>query len=291
VSDAEHVLELLRAAVRDVVDSIALDDEVGVLLSGGIDSSTVACLLWELLPDAPAFTGFYQGEAYDERPWARVVADGHEHYEIEIVPADFVLHADECLRALEPPYEGPGAFGQWMVARYVSAQVDVVLSGEGGDELFGGYARLYPLAGLPMPEGYEDYVAPEGYPSNLEEALAWEWEHLPALLRVDEQTTRAHGLVSRAPMAESEELARHVLRLPALERVGKDALREAMRGIVPDEVLARRDKRGFPVPYVEWAQKSPVRAFVQERIGYVPDATRPWDRRWWLDMCEAVNGT
>ena len=42
---------------------------------------------------------------------------------------------------------------------------------------------------------------------------------------------------------------------------------------------------GFTVPYVEWAQREPVKSFIGDRIGYIPDPEKPWDRKWWLDMC------
>ena len=51
------------------------------------------------------------------------------------------------------------------------------------------------------------------------------------------------------------------------------------------KILARTDKRGFPVPYVEWAQ-GPLRDFIGERIGYVPDVGKPWERQWWIDLCQ-----
>jgi asparagine synthetase B (glutamine-hydrolysing) len=273
-----YLRDLLKDAVRRYVTP-----NTGVLLSGGIDSSTVA----HFAPELPAFTGYYQGEKYDERPWAELIVkrSAREWHQIEITPQDFIDNIDAFLEAVSPPYEGPGGFGQYMVAKYVSQHVSTVLSGEGGDELFGGYARLHLVANLPPPEGYEDYQLPDGYPKTLREALAWEWAvNLPALLALDAQVTAAHGLTAVAPMVESPHLVNYVLGRPDADRVGKVLLKGAMRGLLPDAILDRKDKRGFPVPYVEWAQ-GPLRDFIGDRIGYVPDPGKPWDRKWWNDLC------
>lgn len=268
--------ELIAEAVRKHVR-----EDTGVLLSGGIDSSTVAYFA----PELPLFTGYYHGAPYDERPWAALMATGREWHEIEITPEDFIRNIDDFLSKINPPYEGPGAFGQFMVAKYVSQHVSTVLSGEGGDELFGGYARLHLVANLPPPEGYEDYQLPDGYPRTLREALVWEWYvNLPALLALDAQVTSAHGLTAIAPLAESPRLINYVLGLPDADRVGKVLLKNAMRGLLPDTIVDRKDKRGFPVPYVEWAQ-GPLRDFIGDRIGYIPDPEKPWDRKWWQDLC------
>lgn len=272
--------EKLRSLIQDAVEQ-SITESTGVLLSGGIDSSTVAYFA----PELPAFTGYYEGEPYDERPYARLMTGRREHHEILITPNDFVHHFDQMLAAIEPPFQGPGTFGQYMVSRYVSQHVRRVLSGEGGDELFGGYARLHLVAGVPPPEGYEDYRLPDGYPLDLGEALRYEYEvNLPALLKVDEQVTSACGLEAIAPMT-SPSVTEYVLTLPDRDRIGKVLLKEAMDGLLPEPILQRRDKRGFPVPFVEWAQVEPVRSFVGERIGYIPDPDKPWDRKWWLDMC------
>ena len=271
---------ILRDLIHDAVRQ-HVGPDTGVLLSGGIDSSTVAYFA----PELPAFTGFYGGAAYDERPWAALMAQGREWHMIEITPRDFIDNIDAFLEAIHPPYEGPGAFGQYMVAKEVSKHVGTVLSGEGGDELFGGYARLHLVAGVPVPEGYEDYVLPDGYPDQLAAALDWEWRvNLPALLALDAQVTSAHGLTAIAPMATDIRLINYVLSRPDSERVGKVMLKDAMYGYLPQEILVRKDKRGFPVPFVERAQ-GPLREFIGERIGYIPDADKPWDRKWWQDLC------
>ena len=270
---------MLRDLLADAIYKHVKPD-TGVLLSGGIDSSTVAYFA----PELPLFTGYYQGAAYDERPWASLVARDREWHEIEITPQDFIDNIDQFFSDVHPPYEGPGAFGQYMVAKEVSKHVHTVLSGEGGDELFGGYARPHLVGGVPVPEGYEDYQLPADYPTDLGEALAWEWEvNLPALLALDDQVTSAHELTAIAPMATDAAVIDYAMSLPPDMRVGKVALKAAMRGLLPEEILTRKDKRGFPVPFVEWAN-GPLQEWFMDRLGYLPDPEQPWDRKWWEDL-------
>lgn len=273
------LIELLREAIAE-----RSEGNVGAVLSGGLDSSTVVCLAPRPLP---TFTGYYEAIGFDERPFARLAARG-EHHEVLIGPADFVRWFDAMARASRPPYQGMGAFGQFMVARYASEHVDAVLSGEGSDELFGGYARTLLAAGEPMPIGYEDYRPPADYPlDDLAAALEYDWLRLPDLLAVDEQMCGAWGIESRAPFTD-QRIVDYALALPPAERVGKRHLRRAVRGIVPDEIIDRREKMGFPIPLVAWAQEEPVRTFVHDRIGYIPDPTRPWDRGFWYALLDAV---
>ncbi len=276
---AQGLLLLLATAV----DRAREGERVGMSLSGGIDSSTVYKLTGK--PELPCFTGYYEGDAYDERFYARQVA-GDEHHEILITPQDFLDHFDEMVCAAAPPFQGPGTFGQYMVARYACEHVSVMLSGEGGDELFGGYARLIITAGEPAPDGYEDYVLPDGYPDNVEDALQWDFDRLGDLLAVDDQMLGAFGVEARAPMTDADVID-FVLKLPPELRVGKRLLKETMRGIVPDVILDRTDKRGFPTPFVSWANEHDgVREMVLNRIGYLPDPELPWARDWWVALCE-----
>jgi asparagine synthetase B (glutamine-hydrolysing) len=268
------LLDLIRSAIRDRLSG----DRIGAVLSGGLDSSTVVALA----PVMPVFTGYYDMEGFDERRWSRLVGFG-QHHEILITPQDFVDNFDAMQEHIRPPVMGMGTFGQWMVARYASRYVDVVLSGEGSDELFGGYARQMIVAGEAPPDGYEHYVLPAGYPTTIEDALAYDLARLPDLLAVDDQMTGAWGLEARAPFTD-QRIVDYALALPASERIGKRHLRNAVRGVVPDAIIDRTAKMGFPAPLAVWAQEEPVRTFVMDRIGYLPDPTTPWDRTWWYAM-------
>src|SRR5512146_831532 len=271
------LIDLIRAAVTEATEG----DDVGLVVSGGLDSSTVACLARPL----PAFTGFYHAIGYDERFYARLAVKG-EHHEIPITPRDFVEHFDAMARSLSGPAlrQGMGAFGQYMVARHASDFVRVLVSGEGSDELFGGYARTLLAAGEPLPIGYEEYQPPADYPlHDLPAALQYDLDRLPNLLAVDEQMLGAFGVEGRAPFTDKR-VVDYALALPPSERVGKRHLRQAVRGIVPDTIIDRKEKMGFPIPLVAWAQEEPVRTFVMDRIGYLPDPTRPWNRAWWHEL-------
>lgn len=286
MTTSEALRVLLRESVGDaIVQASGQFQRVGALISGGVDSSSVYRIADD--PEIPTFTGWYDAAGFDERRYARLVA-GRDHHEVLITPDDFIAHFDDAIGAFRRPWQGPGMFGQWMVARYASQHVDVLLSGEGGDELFGGYVRLQIVAGEPRRPGYEDYRLPDGYPDTVEEALRWDWDRLPDLLAVDEGACGAFGLEAVSPMLD-ERVVSFAMTLPTSERVGKRLLKDAVRGIVPDTILDRQDKMGFPAPYVQWCQ-GPLRDFVRDRIGYVPDPAHPFDRGWWNDFCDVSSG-
>jgi asparagine synthetase B (glutamine-hydrolysing) len=283
-----ELTDLIGSAIdTNLSEADANGREAGIVLSGGLDSSTVACLAENVQPGLPTFTGWYDEPGFDERPYASIVASllSGEHHEIEITPEDFVEHFDGMKAHVKPPIMGMGTFGQYMVARYIAQNTNVtmVLSGEGSDELFGGYARQSIVAGEPRPSGYENYLLPEGYPITIEEALQYDYDLLPDLLAVDDQMTGAWGLQARAPFTD-ERIVNYGLSLPVSERIGKRHLRERVRGIVPDAIIDRTDKMGFPIPLVAWTQREPVRSFVLDRIGYLPDPGNPWARHWWVDL-------
>lgn len=276
VGIATRLIDLIGEAVLGSLS----DHNIGIVLSGGLDSSTVAALAPR---DLPTFTGYYDEEGFDERRYAHLVAHP-EHHDIRITAQDFVDNFDAMREHVSEPVQGMGTFGQYMVAKYLHEEgIEVALSGEGSDELFGGYARTLLAAGEPLPRGYEHYTPPADYPDNLHDALQYDLDRLPDLLAVDDAMLGAFGIRGRAPFTDKRIVA-YALSLPDTERVGKRHLRAAVRGLVPDAIIDRTDKMGFPVPLVQWAQREPVRSFVMDRLGYLPDPTKPFAREWWYAL-------
>jgi asparagine synthase (glutamine-hydrolysing) len=138
----EQLAALLEDSVRLQVRS---DVPVGGYLSGGLDSSLICALAARHLDrPMPMFHGrFAEGPNYDESSYAKAVASETKGLYREVVPtaADFVRHLPGLIAALDEPLAGPGLFPQYMVSKLACQEVKVMLGGQGGDEIFGGYAR------------------------------------------------------------------------------------------------------------------------------------------------------
>ena len=149
--DWEHTETYFVARVRELLeDSIRLhmrsDVEVGAYVSGGLDSSLVASLACDHQPNVAmqAFTGKFElGEAFDESRYALALANhrGMRLHQIAISEEDFVRDIAKVIYHLDSPVAGPGSFPQYLVSKLTKHHVKVVLGGQGGDEIFGGYAR------------------------------------------------------------------------------------------------------------------------------------------------------
>jgi asparagine synthase (glutamine-hydrolysing) len=138
----ERLRHLLAESVRLHLRS---DVPLGAYVSGGMDSSVVASLASSQSDkEFIGFTGkFSFGEEYDESRYARALAEhcGFELREVDITAADFIENLGRVIYHLDFPVAGPGSFPQYMVSRLASRSRKVVLGGQGGDEIFGGYAR------------------------------------------------------------------------------------------------------------------------------------------------------
>jgi asparagine synthase (glutamine-hydrolysing) len=143
----ETYAEQLEALLRESVKIHLISDvPFGAFLSGGLDSSTIVALMSQFLsrPVRTYSVGFDgTGEEFSELPYARLVAKKlqTDHHEVLIRPTHLIEHAEKVAWHLDQPLAEFATLANYMVAELASRDVKMVLTGEGGDELFAGYAR------------------------------------------------------------------------------------------------------------------------------------------------------
>ena len=138
--------EKLEYLFKDSVKYHQVSDvPIGSYLSGGVDSSLITILANDQNPN---FYGAFHGRfknypEYDESIYANAGADAvnKKLFMIDITAQDFIDNISKVIYHLDTPVAGPGAFPQYMVSKQASKHVKVILGGQGGDEIFGGYAR------------------------------------------------------------------------------------------------------------------------------------------------------
>ncbi len=358
----EWFMEELRGLMEE---SMALhsrsDVPVGAYISGGIDSSLVGRMAAGLPQSAKlGFHGkFTQFPGYDESNYAQMACDnaGISLKQIDMTADDFREHIGKVIYHLDQPIAGPGAFPQYMVSKLASEHVKVVLGGQGGDEIFAGYARYLvayleqclkaaidgthknkyfvvtpasiienltvlqeykPLIrqffskGLfePMDRRYLQLVDksadmqqevdwsqldrdgvfnrflgifnstrnvhPEAY---LDSMMHFDFKCLlPALLHVEDRMAMAHGIESRVPFLDHR-IVELVATVPPIFKFEggkmKQLLKETFGNLLPEPVLNRRDKMGFPVPLKEWFAGE-LRDMVQDVFATQKQRQRPY---------------
>jgi len=141
----ESWLDGLAAALKEAVESELVSDvPLGAFLSGGIDSSAVVALM-SSIADQPVKTfsvGFGEGGSIDELDYARIVASHLEtdHYEL-VAEEDAVKLLPEIVWYADEPVADPALIPTYLVSKLARRHVKVVLTGEGGDEMFAGYIQ------------------------------------------------------------------------------------------------------------------------------------------------------
>ena len=286
--------EALKTAVRRR-NNIA-DVPVGVLLSGGLDSSLLVGLLAEIgIPDIRTFTiGFddQPEEKGSEYEYSDAVVERFQptHHKFHIPNEQTLLRLPEAVANMAEPMFGQDAIGFYLLSEQVSQHVKVVQSGQGADEVFGGYfwypqahadknadmlKRLAPyyfdrdhdeMAEMLQPAFQTHDFTGELVRELLESAHAE--ETLDAVLRADVTTfivddpvkrvdnmTMAWGLEARVPFLDHElvELAAQMPPELKLRDGGKYVLKKIARGLVPDSVIDR-PKGYFPVPALKFVR-------------------------------------
>jgi asparagine synthase (glutamine-hydrolysing) len=263
---------------------------VGVLLSGGIDSSLVVALLAEAgQTGLQTFSiGFESagGESGDEFEYSRLVAQrfGTQHHQIAIDSRRLLPGVDAAIGAMSEPMVSHDCVAFYLLSQDVSRHVKVVQSGQGADEVLGGYDWYPPLLDAPglgddvyaqafFDRTHAELVELLGEPYRLDEdpSRAFVREHfsrpgadrpLSRALRLDteimlvddpvkrvDNMTMAWGLEGRVPFLDHELVELAATCPPELKTAhqGKGVLKEAARRVVPADVIDR-PKGYFPVP-------------------------------------------
>lgn len=294
--------------VNAIKSHLVSDVPIGVLLSGGLDSSSIVAMMHESgVKDIETFTvGFNQPD--DEFSFAREVAQRFKtnHHELLIEPKGLEGLLEKIVWHMDEPLADGGAIATYLASSKIKDFVKVVLVGEGGDETLGGY-NWHKLAGFPF-NLMSVYLRKRLYfylttfyksesripfdtfldlfqdKSNFFEAMSsYEINNIlpnSLLMKVDKMTM-AHSLEARVPFLDHEFVSQ-VLGLSHKEKITfcstKIFFREYMQNRLPDIIL-KRGKHGFLLPIHKWLN-SELRAFTADRLlssSYVSSLLGPHD--------------
>jgi asparagine synthase (glutamine-hydrolysing) len=289
--EAQALAELDGVMAESVLLHQRSDVPYGMFLSGGIDSSTVLALMARLNSrPVLAFTALFPTTAADDesahaRQLARAV--GAEHVEVPVTEQDFWSLLPAIAAAMDDPAADYAVVPTYKLAREARRSVKVILSGEGGDELFGGYGR-YRAAMRPWP--FAKPLHRSGFLTGLgvlrEEGFSWrdvfgrverqerlagrsklqaaqaldcaDWLPNDLLIKLD-RCLMAHGVEGRVPFLDTA-VAEFAYPLPdrlkVRRRLGKWLLRSWLADALPPSKPFSA-KRGFTVPVEEWIIKRP----------------------------------
>ncbi|MDP3337074.1 MAG: N-acetylglutaminylglutamine amidotransferase [Rhodoferax sp.] len=275
---------------------LAADVPVGVLLSGGLDSSLLVGLLAGQVPDLRTFSiGFEDlgagAEKADEFEFSdQIAAHFHtRHHKYSIPNSEVMARLPEAVAQMTEPMVSHDVIAFYLLAERVSNDVKVVMSGQGADEVFGGYfwyPQMDAASGTPLERFSQHYfdrdhseylqmitpafqvgdvtselIAAELGKPDADEFLDQVWRLDATTLIVDDPVKRvdnmpmAWGLEVRTPFLDHElvQLAAHMPPSLKLKEGGKFPLKAISRGLIPDAVIDR-PKGYFPVPALKYVR-------------------------------------
>jgi asparagine synthase (glutamine-hydrolysing) len=278
----EELREELASLLKNAVQSQLMGEvPIGVLLSGGLDSSSIAYFVHRLGAQLTTYNiGFPEVNEFE---FSRAIANMYDlrHVEVTTTSEELIADLDAIVLALDEPIADPACFPLYQLCKELKRSVTVVLSGEGGDELFAGYPQYVQTAagGEGQPGVFEQFLNRSYYFLDHQHFL--HDQHLPphhlrfgkyfaenpllnGMLAYDMKTwmpenlmmkadkiLMAHSLEGRFPFLDKN-LFEFSARLPQQYKLGPDGktkalLKDMMAPCLP-ELIIKRPKMGFSVP-------------------------------------------
>ena len=288
-SRPEELFQLLKSNIQNCLIS---DKPVGAFLSGGLDSSTIAYFLSKENPNAPIFSLHWDDASYSEERYTAEVAKALKlnHHSVKCDPAFFRNYFDSIVDLYDEPFGDESMVPTFCLAKFAKGQVDVVLTGDGADELFHGYERYFfegsfesyleifaatPASVIELvcqPDCVKGPLLPRvSKATNTERIRSWFDMHTyltdDILMKVD-RSCMGNSLEPRCPFL-TRQISDFALRcsmatLVGDQRRGKEILRETMKNHLPQSILERR-KMGFGVPLNSWF-RTVLKSWMEERL-------------------------
>jgi len=303
----KYLLDLIIYAIE--FRKKIIEENFTSYLSGGIDSSSITLLSKPQV----CFTGYYDQKEYSELDYVRAVLQqgGFDNIRVEIKENSFYDLLKELPKIMPDPMAGLGVIPQALVSLAASPNYKYAFTGEGGDEVFGGYPWNYaimeqvknlrllgerdkylvgwgPMINKMLHHAFVGFTATAlGRGPNKEKQLeliesVWDYDQsvennlflininigLPCILTVDECVGRYSGVVPVSPLIDHN-IIEYVASVSLEERwkIPKYLLRKSMEDILPEKILYRSDKQGFPVPieYWSWSMIKPLLESLKKR--------------------------
>lgn len=313
--DDEYASELRELFIDSVQSHLVSDVPVGVTLSGGLDSTGVVSIMSKLFREKNAnlhtknlltFSAVYPNDPIDETKYIDIAAKhaGSTQHKITPTPDMFWADINAWLYTQEEPTISSAPYAIYSVMREASKYVRVMLSGQGGDELFAGYipyfasylssakaqgkyfealresimgwdlywnffkqkyfspknSNLVSMDSLVNKSAFNTNSSSYAIDPNLNRRLMLDVTKysVPNVLRYEDKNAMAFSIETRVPFLDHK-FVEYVLQLPIDQKIkygwNRYVYRNAMKGLIPEEIRRRRKKIGFTTPETRWLRQ------------------------------------